>query len=724
VRTVAEPLLAPDAVAGFTNLYRRQDDECGGQSWEALTTLGPPHKGAALEMAGASDDGSAAIYAMWDNLPGTEAPDLGGHSSALYYKEDGGPPRYVCFLPSGAPSGGGCVAGTNNGDFANARGNTHENAISADGSRVFWTDKTQGPGRIYLRSNPGQPESARQFGAATGSGDLLGPAFGTGNLIQGSPTVNGVFVASGAFVVGQTITGEGIAAGTTIVECTPSCEAPTKLKLSTPAVKGAKSGAELTGEASSLVANVVTKTGAFAAGQEISGPGIAAGTTVEAVEGTTLTLSAPATKTSVGAALEATSECLEAAKACTTVVSKEAEKLSGASAARYWTAAGDGSAVIFSADSDLYRFDVDTATTTKIAGKVAGVMGASQDASRIYFASQEVLSGANAQGKAPAAGEPNLYLYEGGSYELVATLTANEVHPGYRFAAINPQPRWRSSRVSPDGLHAAFMSAGQPTGYDNTDARNGEADAEVYLYEASAEGGAGDLICASCNPTGARPVGQDIYYPAGNGTNHIWAAAHMPVWSDHLYAPRVLAADGSRLYFESSDALSPRDTNGAQDVYQWEAPGAGGCDQGDPDYFELNQGCLRLISSGQSPRAAEFVDASPSGDDVFFATLSSLLPQDYALVDVYDARVDGGFPQPPPAAPQCEGEACQSPPEAPNDPTPASAAFEGAGNVAGEPAAQAPKRCAKGKVRRKGRCVIRHPKKAHRRAKHERRAGR
>jgi hypothetical protein len=266
--------------------------------------------------------------------------------------------------------------------------------------------------------------------------------------------------------------------------------------------------------------------------------------------------------------------------------------------------------------------------------------------------------------------------------------------------------------VSPDGLHAVFMSLGSPTGYDNTDATNGKAAAEVYLYDASADEGEGKLICASCNPTGARPLGSEIGIHG-----KYWAAGQIPFPQNTLYPGRVLADDGSRLYFTSSDVLSPRDTNGRQDVYQWEQEGAGGCDREDPSFVPSSGGCLALISSGQSPLESEFLDASPEGDDVFFSTLSSLVSQDYGLVDIYDARVGGGFPEPPNPPAPCEGEACQSPPEAPNDPTPASSAFQGAGNVVEDK----PASCRKPKVRRRGRCVSRkHHKRAHRgkRAKH------
>jgi hypothetical protein len=92
-------------------------------------------------------------------------------------------------------------------------------------------------------------------------------------------------------------------------------------------------------------------------------------------------------------------------------------------------------------------------------------------------------------------------------------------------------------------------------------------------------------------------------------------------------------------------------------------------------------GCLSLISSGKGGGDAEFLDASASGSDVFFTTASSLVPQDPGLIDIYDAREGGGFPPPAAEKPPCEGEACQSPPAAPQDPTPASSGFEGQGNI-------------------------------------------
>ena len=58
------------------------------------------------------------------------------------------------------------------------------------------------------------------------------------------------------------------------------------------------------------------------------------------------------------------------------------------------------------------------------------------------------------------------------------------------------------------------------------------------------------------------------------------------------------------------------------------------------------------------------------GRNVFFGTHSQLVPADKdEQGDLYDARIEGGFPRPLGAGP-CEGDACDNPPPAPSDPTP------------------------------------------------------
>jgi hypothetical protein len=140
-----------------------------------------------------------------------------------------------------------------------------------------------------------------------------------------------------------------------------------------------------------------------------------------------------------------------------------------------------------------------------------------------------------------------------------------------------------------------------------------------------------------------------------------------------------LSPDGDRFFFESTDGLVAGDINAefgcddigesqsqhffsCQDVYEWEAPGAGTCEENGPAYSPANQGCIYLISTGTSKYPSFFVDASTSGDDVFFLTRDQLVGQDTdQLQDAYDARVDGGLPSQnqPPAIP-CENEGCKN----------------------------------------------------------------
>ena len=179
------------------------------------------------------------------------------------------------------------------------------------------------------------------------------------------------------------------------------------------------------------------------------------------------------------------------------------------------------------------------------------------------------------------------------------------------------------------------------------------------------------------------------------------------------------------MFFESYEALVPRDTNGTWDVYQWEEPEVGGCTKAEATYSEASGGCVDLISSGESSTKSTFLDADPSGKNVFIGTQSNLVGADYGLNDVYVARVGGGFPEATPKA-LCEGETCQSPSSPSPEVTPASAVFKGPGNVKQR---NRSRRCRAGtrRVRRHGkaRCVRKRVLgKAKKRANNNGRAGR
>ncbi len=346
-------------------------------------------------------------------------------------------------------------------------------------------------------------------------------------------------------------------------------------------------------------------------------------------------------------------------------------------------------------------------------------MGASEDASRLYFSSTDDL---DAVGPG-AAGSHNLYFYQAnpaggaGSFAFVMALAPADVGgTSSAPAPVDEVPVQRAARVTPDGLHATFSATTPPpSGFDNREGSSGERAQEVYRYDAAS----GNLRCISCNPTGARPIGEDL---AGET---FAVAARIQGWEVLQHAPRVISDDGSRVFFESLEPLAPGDVNGTWDVYQWEEPGRGTCTQTDPSYGEEAGGCVELISSGDSPAKSTFLDADRSGDNAFFSTQSSLVSWDFGLNDVYVARVGGGLPGPP-VPPECEGDACQGPAAPPVAKTPASATYR--------PPAKArrkARRCKRGarKVRRGGkvRCVRKGRRAAKRKAaarKGKRAAGR
>ncbi|HEX5713288.1 MAG TPA: hypothetical protein VFX85_08255, partial [Solirubrobacterales bacterium] len=326
--------------------------------------------------------------------------------------------------------------------------------------------------------------------------------------------------------------------------------------------------------------------------------------------------------------------------------------------AQFWTAATDGSRVVYSVGENLFEYDVDKAmagqpAVTQIAGGAKGVVGASEDAARIYFISDEQI---DSEG---VAGEPNLYLYEPGKadeYRLVATLSQRDLSGIELFglAVGVPTPIANGVRISADGSHLAFVSQASLTGYDNLDAITGEPAIEVYLYDTTSA----QVRCISCNPSGSRPVARKFE----EGTVR-YVAAMMAPGESQTFAPRSLSADGNRLFFESFDALLPSDVNKGMDVYEWQRAGSSAeCQaKGMELYVPASGGCLALISSGTEETDTEFADASPDGSDVFIRTLSSLVPQDPGQIDVYDVREGGGFPVPSPPRPACEGEACVGP---------------------------------------------------------------
>ena len=300
------------------------------------------------------------------------------------------------------------------------------------------------------------------------------------------------------------------------------------------------------------------------------------------------------------------------------------------------------------------------------------------------------------------------------------------------------------------------MSERSLTGYDNEDVTSkapGERlDEEVFLYDADSS----KTICASCDPTGERPAGMlvndDSEVKEGATSeplldreaewNERWVAGVVPVdyaigsgHTDAVQQPRYLS-NGGRLFFDSTDGLVPEDQNKKTDAYEYEPPANGEtvadgandtCTAGLATYSPVAEGCVDLISSGESSEEAVFVEASENGDSAFLLTSAKLASTDTdSAYDYYDAHVCGaGWECPSEAAvsPPCDNaESCRAAPA--GQPSlygaPSSATFSGPGDAPPTTpqttGATAKKivtkavKCAKGKHRVHGKCVKTRPK--------------
>jgi hypothetical protein len=185
-----------------------------------------------------------------------------------------------------------------------------------------------------------------------------------------------------------------------------------------------------------------------------------------------------------------------------------------------------------------------------------------------------------------------------------------------------------------------------------------------------------------------------------------WVAANIPGWTPYingtaLYQSRYLS-DTGRLFFNSSDALVPQDTNGDEDVYEYEPTGTGpvtgGCSEAAGTFVPAARGCVGLISSGVASGESAFLDASTTGGDVFFLTGEKLVPQDTGSgLDIYDAHeCTSVAPCPSPVAVPSVCESAGSCRTAPmSQPViygaPASMTFNGTGNQSTGQAAVKPR---------------------------------
>ena len=398
--------------------------------------------------------------------------------------------------------------------------------------------------------------------------------------------------------------------------------------------------------------------------------------------------------------------------------------------ARYETASPDGTHVFFAASYNrttassngpiedcsinaafgtglacsLYDYDIDAGTLTDLTATTApgntkgaaveGVVAVDEDGSHVYFAAfgQLVPDQGSTYQQNTASGTINIYLAEEGALSYVTTIftadlgrgtDAQNEAPGASGNLVRLPYLW-SAQTTPDGKKLLFTSARNITGYESGGA------IEAYLYSVGTE----EIVCVSCRLDGELSVAASAGSPAGDQPIRSAIGGMQSGYN----TPRSLSKDGSRVFFTMPDALAPGATEGERNLYEW------------------RKGVVHWLVTFADGRKSFFTGASADGADVFVATSEQLDPHDTDFVrDLYDIKVEGGFPPPDPnpvpcdpAADQCQGPATPGP----NAAVPAS--VTGPGNRS------TPKpSCRKGLVRKHGKCVKKkkkaQSKRAHRR---------
>lgn len=367
-----------------------------------------------------------------------------------------------------------------------------------------------------------------------------------------------------------------------------------------------------------------------------------------------------------------------------------------------------GRRVFYLEGGDLFAFDTESEESVRFTevGN-ATIVNVAPDGSRAYFVSTTALPGAgeeNPNGATPVSGQQNLYLSDEGEISFVATVTATDVAAGGGLPGLG---RWVAiqagraaedpSRVTSDGSVLLFESRANLDGYDPG------GFPQVFRYDSTEN----LLDCLSCPPTRTPPDG------GASLETYALSQTTRPPFTAYGFVPN-LRSDGARAFFESDEALVSTDTDGVQDVYEWEETGVGNCSQ--------SGGCVYLISSGHSSHDNYLFGISGSGNDVFFITEDILVGGDNDTASIYDARVGGGFPEG--AEDICEGEGCHlpllPPPALASPGTPAQGAND---NV--KPTSRS---CPRGKrkVKRHGKvvCVKKHRRQRHRKSDASKGAGR
>lgn len=287
------------------------------------------------------------------------------------------------------------------------------------------------------------------------------------------------------------------------------------------------------------------------------------------------------------------------------------------------------------APDNLSLLSVDQEPADGDGAPVHGVMGFSDDGDTVYYVAEgQLVAGAPTDG---VLGLRRMFVWNEGETRYVGALyppgegADNDALDNIGDSVVGLVKK--TGRVTPSGRHLLFTArhGEELGGYDHGQQCGASIIpcSEVYVYDLEGDGGAGKLMCASCMRNGASAT--------TNASHQISIGVGNPLAT--RYENRAITADGRRVFFTSGEALISADDNGQMDAY----------------LFDTETGEQHLLSTGQDPSDSVFLDATPSGDDVLFATRERLVGIDVDQgYDLYTARVGGGLASQHPAPPVAE----------------------------------------------------------------------
>jgi len=520
-------------------------------------------------------------------------------TGTVYDREADGPTHVVSLLPGDVPQSAG-------------QGAFYQGA-SKDGSAIAFKIE----GNLYVRIHSGEAGAETELAAPASDNPvyaglsedgkhLFYVAGGEDGEIHRFDTATEADAAVNPGGEGElvNVSADGSHAYFVSTEALTGAQQNSQGDVAVPAAKGsgilaaAKGTGTLTAS-STQVTGLTTSEGGFEAGMQISGSGIPQGTTIEAVGVATLTLSKPATESGA-----------RSLSAGSTLIAGVSTSEGGFLPGMAIEAPG------IPADSEITAVGAGTLTISRAATEAGS--------------------------RNLAATAPNLYGWSGGATTFLATVRASDRGrlanwTNVAVAPINTTesgPGANPSRATPDGTVLVFASRARLTPYDNA----GHTEIYRFAYEDNS------LTCASCEGapepgTGDARLQEVANVRAGNVIHN-------------------LSDDGSRVFFETEEALVAADTGGTNDIYEWQQDGGGSR--------------IDLISSGRSEEIAPLFEApnlpspnllfsvTPDGSDVVFLSQDDLTGQagTGGVPAIYDARVGGGFAEPVPPRP-CSEEECR-----------------------------------------------------------------